>query len=107
MATFSMLNSRTRLLLYAAVTVMRIQRKRKLYKKKQIKSLVKEYFSGQKVIGEFYHLYQTLRDSDREFHYRYITMSKERFDHLLSLIWEKVTKKNRLKWANQYMQKNA
>ena len=94
MAAFSMLNSRTRLLLYAAVTVMRIQRKRKLYKKKQIKRFWRRsIFRDRKLYSEYYHLYQTLRDSDREFHYRYIRMSKERFDHLLSLIREKVTKK--------------
>ena len=41
-----------------------------------------------------YTLYQQLRDEEREFHYRYLRMSKERFDHLLSLVIEKITKKN-------------
>ena len=35
-----------------------------------------------------------MRDSDREWHYDYVRMSKERFDHLLSLIRDKITKKD-------------
>ena len=34
------------------------------------------------------------KNNDREFHYRYVRMSKERFDYLLSLVREKVTKKD-------------
>ena len=33
-------------------------------------------------------------NKDREFHYRYVRMTKERFDHLLSLVREKITKKD-------------
>ena len=35
-----------------------------------------------------------MRESDREWHYRYVRMSKERFDHLLGLLREKITKRD-------------
>ena len=34
-----------------------------------------------------------MRESDRKFHYRYVRILKERFDHLLSIIRHKITKK--------------
>ena len=51
-------------------------------------------FRDRKLHNEYYTLYQSLRESDREFHYRYVRMSKERFDHLLCMIRTKITKKD-------------
>ena len=36
--------------------------------------------------GEFHNLLQELRLSDRDGHFRYLRMSKERFDHLLAQV---------------------
>ena len=66
-----------------------------LFKKKQIKRFWRRgIFKVRKLFSEYYTLYQSLRVSDREFHCRYLRMSKERFDHLLSLVCDKITKKN-------------
>ena len=35
-----------------------------------------------------------MRDSDREFHFKYVRMLKERFDNLLSLVRDKIMKKD-------------
>ena len=95
MSAFSKLTERNRVLLFAAIAVLRVRRRRKLYKRKQLKRFWRRgIFRQRELHSEYFHLYQTLRDNDREFHYRYIRMSKERFDHLLSLIKEKITKKN-------------
>ena len=42
--------------------------------------------------SEYYNLVQELRLDDREYHFRYMWMSKERFDHLFSLLEEHLTK---------------
>ena len=49
--------------------------------------------------SEYYTIYLQLRNSDRELHFRYLRMSKERFDHLLSLIRDKMTKDTQLRDA--------
>ena len=95
MVAFSRLNSRARVLLFAAIGVMTIRRNKQLYKRKQVRRFWRRgIFSERELHSEYFHLYQTLRDDDREFHFNYIRMSKERFDHLLSLIREKITKKD-------------
>ena len=84
-----------RIILYAAIGVIISNRQKQLVKKKQVKRFWRRgIFRDRKLYSEYYTLYQTLRDNDREFHYRYLRMSKERFDHLLSLISDKITKKN-------------
>ena len=84
-----------RIILYASIGVMISNRRKQLFKKKQVKRFWRRgIFRDRKLYSEYYTLYQTLRDNDREFHYRYLRMSKERFDHLLSLISDKITKKN-------------
>ena len=88
------LNSRTRILLYVAIAVVSIRRRKQVFKKKQIRRLWRGIFSERELHSEYFHLYQTLRVNDREFHYQYIRMSKEWFDHLLSLIREEITKKD-------------
>ena len=95
MAAYSKDNTRAKIIFATAVSVMMLQRKKQLVKKKEIKRFWQRgIFRDRKIHSEYFHLYQTLRDTDREFHYRYLRMSKERFDHLLSLVREKITKKN-------------
>ena len=84
-----------RIILLAAIGVLASNRSRQLIKKKQIKRFWRRgIFRDRKLHSEYYTLYQNLRDNDREFHYRYVRMSKERFDHLLSLIRNRITKKD-------------
>ena len=95
MAAWSKLDSRTRILLYAAIGVCISNRRKKLLKKKQIKRFWRRsIFRDRKLHSEYFTLFQTLRNSDREWFYRYVRMSPERFDHLLSLIRHKITKKD-------------
>ena len=95
MASLSKINSHAIIILYAAIGVMIVNRRKRLIKKKQIKRFWRRgIFRDRKIHSEYYTLYQTLRESDTEFHYRYLRMSKQRFDHLLSLIRHKITKKN-------------
>ena len=95
MVAFSMLNSRARILIGAAIVVMNQRRKKQLYKKKQLRRFWRRGIFRERILySEYFHLYQRLRDTDREFHYQYIRMSKERFDHLLSLIREDIMKKD-------------
>ena len=64
-------------------------------KTKQVKRFWRRgIFKDRKLHSEYYNLYQSLRDLDREFHYRYLRMSKERFDHLLGLLRDKIAKKD-------------
>ena len=82
-------------MLYASIALMMERRRRMLVKKKQVKRFWRRgIFRDRKIQSEYYNLYQTLRDTDREFHYRYLRMSKERYDHLLGLICKKITKKD-------------
>ena len=93
MAAFSKLTPRAKLLIFTSISVMRLRREKKIYKKKQIRRFCRRtIFKDRKLHSEYFHLYQTLREKDREFHYRYIRMSKDRFDHLLELIRDKITK---------------
>ena len=95
MASLSKNNSHARIIFYAAVGVMIANWRKQLYKRKQVKRFWRRgIFRGRKLHSEYYTLYQSLRASDREFHYRYLRMSKERFNHLLSLVRDKITKKN-------------
>ena len=95
MAVCSKNNSRARILLYAAIGVMISRRRKELYKKKQKRRFWRRgIFRDRKLHSEYYTLYESLRESDRETHYRYLRMSKERFDHLLGLIREEITKKD-------------
>ena len=78
-----------------------------LTKKKQVKHFWRRaIFQRRKLHSKYYALYQNLRENDREFHYRYLRMSKERLHYLLSLLCAKITKKNTL-CARQLLLKNA
>ena len=95
MAGLSKHNTRGRIMLYAAIGYLISNRRRQMMKKKQRKRFWRRgIFRDRKLYSEYYTLYQSLRDTDREFHYRYVRMSKERFDHLLSLVKERITKKD-------------
>ena len=68
-------------------------------KKKQLKSKQKKRFwvrtiYRNKCYSEYHNLVQELRLDDREFHHRYLRMSKERFDHLFSLVEHLIHKKD-------------
>ena len=70
--------------LYAAIGVMIYNRRKQLIKKKQRKRYWRRgIFRDRKLYIEYCTLYQSLRDSDREFHYCYLRVSKERFEHLV------------------------
>ena len=84
-----------KVVLCAAISVLIDNRRRRLYKLKQVKRFWRRsIFQDRRLHSEYYHLYLELRENDREFHYRYLRMSNERFDHLLSLVKEKITKKD-------------
>ena len=84
-----------KIILHAAIGVMISNRQKQLIKKKQVKRFWRRgIFRDRKLYSEYYTLYQQLRNSDRELHYRYLRMSKDRFDHLLTLITDKITKKD-------------
>eukprot|EP00794_Sanderia_malayensis_P007639 gene7639-8480_t len=69
----------------------RLRAKRK--QKRQAQFWVRKIFKS-KAPGEYHSLYQELRLQDREYHYRYLRMSKERFDHLFSLLETEITKRD-------------
>lgn len=46
------------------------------------------------IFGEYHHLLPELRSGDHEFCFRYLRMSPERSDHLLSLVKDKFIKEN-------------
>ena len=95
MVAFSVLNSRAQILIGAAIVIMNQRRKTQIYKKKQLRRFWRRgIFKERELYSECFHLYQRLRDKDRVFHYQYISMSKERFNHLWSLIREDIPKKD-------------
>ena len=84
-----------RVVLYASIAICIDRRRKKLFKKKQIKRFwTRRIFRDRRLHSEYFTLYKNLRDSDREFHFKYVRMSKERFDHLLSLVCDKIMKKD-------------
>ena len=86
-------SSRRKLLLgLLGVALLRAQRRKKQQEKKRRTRLwTRELFKpGEE--GDYEHLLKKL-ENDRELHFRYLRMSKERFEHLLSLV-EPVIMKN-------------
>ena len=47
---------------------------------------VRAIFSQRRQQGEFHNLLQEMRLSDPDSHFRYLRMSKERFDSLLAMV---------------------
>lgn len=84
-----------KVVLCTVISMLIERRRRKIFKRKQMKRFwTRGIFRDRKLHSEYYNLYLDLRENDREFHYRYLRMSKERFDHLLSLVRDKITKKD-------------
>ena len=52
--------------------------------RKERKMWVRPIFSKRKEQGEYHNLLQEMRLSDADSHFRYLRMSKERFDNLLA-----------------------
>ena len=69
-------------------------RKKRLEKKKRRKYWVRPIFLRRKVHGQFHQMLTELREGDREYYFRYMRMSPERFDHLLSLVEDKISKQD-------------
>ena len=59
-----------------------------LSRKRKIKRSVwvQEIFARRREQGEFHHLLQEMRQDNPESHHRYLRMSKERFDLLLTMV---------------------
>ena len=75
------------MILLAVIGLMAARRSKQFAKGKQIKtSWRRSIFRDRKLYSEYFNVYQNLRDKDREFHFKYVRMSKERFDHLLGLV---------------------
>ena len=84
-----------KVVLCTAISIFIENRRRRLFKRKQIKRFwTRGIFRNRKLHSEYYTLYLDLRENDREFHYRYLRMSKEHFGHLLSLVRDGITKKD-------------
>ena len=93
MASHNEHRSRIRLILISAIGVMMTNRSKRLVKKKQVKRFWRRsIFRDRKLHSEYFNIYQQLREDDREMHFKYIRMSKERFDHLLSIVRDRITK---------------
>ena len=95
MAICSKNNIHARIVLYGAIGGMIANRQKQPVEKKQVKRSWRQgIFKDQKLHSEYHNLYQSSKDSDREFHYRYLRMSKKRVDHLLGLLRDKFTKED-------------
>nr|XP_058956579.1 putative nuclease HARBI1 [Pocillopora verrucosa] len=74
------------LLLLALVVTLRWRRRQKRRNVKPKRFWVREISRNRKRCGEFHNLVLELRLGDRELYFRYMCMSPESFDHLLSLV---------------------
>ena len=71
--------------------LLRLRRKKYYCKRK---FWVRPIFKIRQKLGEFNNLVQELRTMDREYFFRYFRMNPERFDHLLSLVHDRIAKKD-------------
>ena len=79
--------------LLTAISTLIDNRRWQLFKKKQVKRFWRRSLIAIVDNSKNYHLYLQLRKNS-EFYYRYLQMSEERFDHLLGLVCNKITKKD-------------
>ena len=68
-------------------------RKKRFQKEKRRKYWVRPIFKKRKLFGEFHQMLNELRVTDREYFFRYMRMNLERFNHLLSLVQDKIHKR--------------
>ena len=78
---------------YRLFVTLLILRRRKSVKKRKHLFWVRELFKNRVKQGAFSTLVQEMMLFDREFFYRYLRMSPDRLEHLLSLIGSSLTKK--------------
>ena len=69
-------------------------RQRRLRRERHVsrKVWVKRIFTLREQKGAFQNLVKEMRATDREAHFKFLRMSPERFDHLLSLVSPLITK---------------
>ncbi|KAL9977992.1 hypothetical protein ACROYT_G015463 [Oculina patagonica] len=70
-----------------------ILKKQKPTKRRTKRFWIREYLKKREKYGQFHTLFAELRLSDREYFFRYIRMSPERFEHLLTLVAPYIQKK--------------
>ncbi|KAH7938188.1 hypothetical protein HPB49_021417 [Dermacentor silvarum] len=51
---------------------------------------IRELFDKRPQLGDYHQLVQELRQVDPEYHFKYFRMTKAKFDHLLSLVYERI-----------------
>ena len=66
------------------LAISRRNRKRKKTRKRRM--WIRPIFTKRKQQGEYHNLLQEIRLSDPESHFRYLRMSRERFDSLLEMV---------------------
>ena len=74
--------------------MLRKRRKRNEKARKRRKFCVRDIFAKREMHGEYQHLLPDLLSRDRGFYLRYLRMNPERFEHLLSLVKDKISKEN-------------
>lgn len=70
-----------------------IMKKQTPTKRRRKRFWIREYLKQREKYGQFHTLFSELRLSDREYFFRYIRMSPERFEHLLTLVAPYIEKK--------------
>ena len=68
------------------------RRKRKEKTRKRRKFWVRQIFEKREMHREHYHFLPDLLSGDREFYFRYLRMNPEQFEHILSLVKDKISK---------------
>ncbi|XP_049520516.1 putative nuclease HARBI1 [Dermacentor silvarum] len=63
---------------------------RRLRKKRKRTMYIRELFDKRPQLGDYHQLVQELRQVDPEYHFKYFRMTKAKFDHLLSLVYERI-----------------
>ena len=70
-----------------------IMKKQKPTKRRRKRFWIREYLKQREKYGQFHTQFSELRLSDREYFFRYIRMSPERLEHLLTLVAPYIQKK--------------
>ena len=68
------------------ILLLALHLRRRRHKKTLRSSWVRPIFTRRRQQGEYHNLLQEMRLSDPESHFRYLRMSKERFDSLLAKV---------------------